>query len=347
LKFWPVNKKNGIPYLIDADHISPKVFSRFNMASNNGTLPKMCLDLFAEQQSVWNQMLKGYADLEFVKTREVVCKGFTVKLQFNPGRIISTGANTNPQAIKERECFLCLEHLPELQKGILYCNEYLVLCNPMPIFTKHFTISDVRHTPQNFELSVEVMLNLARDLSPDFTVFYNGPKCGASAPDHLHFQASPRLAIPVECDAVDVKRRKHFYYREHVAGFTLTNYGRTVVIIESTDKQRLLEFLQTMLIKWKKILHLSEEPMMNVLGSYQEELWRLIIFPRRKHRPDLYYKNGDERLLVSPAAVDIGGLIVTPLEKDFARIDAKLVEDIFSEVSEKQEIVSRILEALV
>jgi len=305
------------------------------------------MELFAQQRSVWNQMQKGYADLEFVKTREVVCNGFTVKLQFNPKRIISTGANTDPKAIKERECFLCLEHLPKPQKGILYRNEYFVLCNPIPIFPVHFTISNIRHIPQNFASSAEVMLDIARDLSPDYTVFYNGPKCGASAPDHLHFQASPRLAIPVECDAVDVKRRKRFYYRDHVAGFTLADYSRQVVIIESTDKQRLLEFIQTMLMKWTELFHLSEEPMMNILCSYQEELWRLIIFPRCKHRPDLYSKSGDERLLISPAAVDMGGLIVTPLEKDFMRIDEKLIEDIFIEVSEKQEVVSRILEALV
>ena len=333
--------------MIEADHISPKVFSRFNTADNIGTLPKMCIELFTQQRSVWSQMNKGYADLEFVKTREIICNGFTVKVQFNPKRIISTGANTDPQAIKERECFLCLEHLPEQQKGILYRNEYLVLCNPVPIFQKHFTISNTRHTPQNFESSIDVMLDLARDLSPDFTVFYNGPRCGASAPDHLHFQASPRRAIPVESDAVDVKRRKRLYYRDHVAGFTLLNYDRPVILIESTDRQRLLEFIHKMIIKWKGILHLSEEPMMNVLCSYQEELWRLIVFLRCKHRPDLYFKSGDERLLISPAAVDIGGLIVTPLEKDFLRIDAKLIEDVFSEVSEKQEIVTKILEALV
>jgi hypothetical protein len=306
----------------------------------------MCGELFSNQIKVWPQMKEGYDGLEFIKAREVICSGFNVKLQFNPNRIVSTGANTDPQAVKERKCFLCIENLPESQKGILYCNEYLILCNPIPIFSKHFTISSIRHTQQDFESSADTMFDLARDMGPDLTIFYNGPKCGASAPDHLHFQASPRRAIPVENDAVDVGRRKRFYYREHVAGFTLTNYGRAVVIIESTDKNRLLDFIHGMLNKWKHMFRSSEEPKMNVLCSFQEGLWRVIVFPRSKHRPDVYYKSGEERVLVSPAAVDIGGLIITPLEKDFLRIDSKFVEGILDDVSEKQEVLDKLLEIL-
>jgi len=101
------------------------------------------------------------------------------------------------------------------------------------------------------------------------------------------------------------------------------NYGRTALIVESTDKPRLLEFLKNMLEAWKKTLGSTEEPKMNILCSYQEELWRLIILPRRKHRPDIYFIEGDDRILISPAAVDIGGLVVTPLEKDsYARMQA-------------------------
>ena len=125
------------------------------------------------------------------------------------------------------------------------------------------------------------------------------------------------------------------------------NYGRAVVIIESTDKTQLLAFIQTIFIEWRKLLYLAGEPMMNVLCSYQENIWRLIIFPRRKHRPDVYFKEGNDRVLISPAAVDMGGMIVTPRKKDFLSVDAKLIEDMFSEVSEKQEIVDTILEKMV
>jgi hypothetical protein len=307
----------------------------------------LCSELFAQQQSAWQQMAEGYASLESVHVREIICSGFTVKVQFNPKRIVSTGADVDPAVINKRKCFLCCENLPEEQQGILYRNDYLILCNPVPIFPEHYTISSMRHTPQDFESSVDAMLDLARDLSPDYAIFYNGPECGASAPDHLHFQASPRLAIPVERDAVNVQKRKRFYYKDHVAGFTLMNYGRMVLIIESTDKNQLLTFIHTLFIEWKNLLHLTKEPMVNVHCSYQENIWRLIIFPRHKHRPDIYFKEGSNRVLISPAAVDMGGLIVTPLEKDFLHVDAKLIEDIFAEVSEKQEIVNNILETMI
>ncbi len=330
-----------------ADYITPKVFTCFNSASHNAALPNLCSELFAQQQSAWQQMAAGYASFESVQVREIICSGFTVKVQFNPKRIVSTEANVDPGVINNRKCFLCLDNLPEEQQGILYRDNYLILCNPVPIFSRHFTISSMHHMPQDFESSVDVMLDLAKDLSPDHTVFYNGPGCGASAPDHLHFQANPRLAIPVERDAVNVQRRKRFYYKNHVAGFTLMNYGRAVMIIESTDKIQLLAFIHKMFDEWKKLLRLIEEPMANILCSYQENIWRLIIFPRQKHRPNVYFKEGNDRVLISPAAVDMGGLIVTPLEKDFLNVNAKLIEDIFSEVSEKQEIIKKILEKII
>jgi diadenosine tetraphosphate (Ap4A) HIT family hydrolase len=307
----------------------------------------LCSELFAQQQSTWQQMAEGYASLEFIRIREIICNGCTVKVQFNPKRIISTGADVDPAIINKRKCFLCLENLPEAQQGIQYRDDFLILCNPVPIFPRHFTISSIRHIPQDFKFSVDTMLDIARDISPDYSIFYNGPECGASAPDHLHFQATPRRAIPVEWDAVDVRRRKRFYYKNHVAGFTLINYGRSVIIIESSVKQQLLAFLQIMFDEWKKLLRFTKEPMVNVLCSYQENIWRLIIFPRHKHRPDIYFKEGNNRMVISPAAVDMGGLIVTPLEKDFLNIDAKLIEDIFVEVSEQQAVIDNILDKIV
>jgi hypothetical protein len=326
---------------------SPKIFSHYNSTSQNSSLPGLCSDLFAQQISAWKYLAAGYASLESVSVREIICSGFTVQLQYNPRRIVSTGADIDPGIISNRPCFLCPENLPDEQQGILYGDAFLILCNPIPIFAKHFTISCMYHTPQDFESFLIAMLDLARDFSPGYTVFYNGPACGASAPDHLHFQASPRRAIPVEWDDVDGRRRKRFYYKNHVAGFTLMNYGRAVMIIESTDKTQLSAFIKTMMKEWKKLLLLSKEPMMNILCSYQENIWRLAVFPRRKHRPEIYFKEGDDRVLISPAAVDMGGLIITPVEKDFLKIDAKLVENIFDEVSEKQEVVDTILEKMI
>ena len=141
--------------MVKADCIAPKVFACFNSASHNIALSNLCSELFAQQQSVWQQMAVGYASLESVQVREIICSGFTVKVQFNPKRIISTGANVDPVVINNRKCFLCLDNLPEEQQGILYHNDYLILCNPVPIFSRHFTISSIHHVPQDFESSAK------------------------------------------------------------------------------------------------------------------------------------------------------------------------------------------------
>jgi hypothetical protein len=327
--------------------LKQKTFSVYDSTSTHGTLLQLCRNLLDQQKLRWPQLTEGYAALESVQFREIVCNNFSVTVQFNPRRIRSTGADLDAKTIRERTCFLCLEHLPASQQGILYRNEFFLLCNPAPIFSRHLTFSSVHHIPQALELSLDILLDLARDLHPDFTVFYNGPKSGASAPDHLHFQVSPWRAIPIELDAVDMRRRKRMYYKDHVSGSILMNYGRTALVIESTEKNQLLKFLKNILREWKNVLDSSEEPKLNVLCSYQEELWRLIFLPRRKHRPDIFFAEGEARILISPAAVDMGGFIVTPMEKDYKRADARLIEDIFAEVTEPQNVVETIIKTLL
>jgi len=331
---------------LDNSLLAKKIYAVFDKTSNRGVLVRLCNDLLKQQKLDWPQLNEGYTALESVRIRKIDCNGYSVSVQYNPKRIKSTEADLDSEAIEKRKCFLCLNNLPELQKGILYRDEFLLLCNPVPIFNRHLTFSSIKHIPQELGSSLEILLDLARDLCPDYTVFYNGPKSGASAPDHFHFQVSPWRALQVEYDAVDMKRRKPLYYKDHVAGCILMNYGRTVLVIESTDKPRLVEFMNDILEAWKKVLGHVEEPKVNILCSYQEELWRVIILPRRKHRPDIYFLEGDDRVVISPAAVDIGGLVVIPREKDFLLADAKLVESIFAEVTEPPEITERILEGL-
>jgi hypothetical protein len=329
--------------LLNNSLLPEKTFAVFESTNIHDSLVHLSQKLLNDQKLHWRQLADGYKALELVRSRTIVCHGYSVSVQFNPKRISSTGADLDPKSIQRRPCFLCLENLPEAQKGILVQENFLLLCNPMPIFPQHFTLSSIHHVPQELESSLVVLLDIAKNLSPDYTVFYNGPKSGASAPDHMHFQVGPRRALPIEVDAVDMHRRKRLYYQNHIAGSLLTEYGRTALIIESTDKERLLGFLGNFLNGWKKILNSSEEPKMNLLVSYQEDVWRLIILPRRKHRPEVYFKEGEDRVLISPAAVDLGGLLVTPLEKDFLRSDAKLIEDIYEEVSDSPEVIEHIL----
>lgn len=276
---------------------------------------------------------EGYASLQYAQIREVQCRTFSAWLQFNPKRIVSTGAKVDAHSIRQRRCFLCLENLPAEQQGVLYQNEFFLLCNPMPIFPAHYTISHVQHRPQLLAMHLEMFLQLAQDLSPAFTVFYNGAQCGASAPDHLHFQAAPAGKIPIEREAGSASRRELVQEIDGIAVILLKEIGRAVIVLEGANAEKLIHVLQQLLAQMQMILQITHEPKINILCQYHSPQWRIILFLRRKHRPDVFFKEGDEKVLISPASVDMGGLIVTPLERDFRTVDAQLIETIYEEVS--------------
>lgn len=326
--------------------IEDKIFAAVEPNPPIGSLAGLALNLLEDQKRSWPQLTSGYASLDSIQLREVQCRNYSAWLQFNPGRIISTGAKVDAQSIKERRCFLCVQNLPGAQKGILYEKEFLILCNPAPIFREHFTISHIDHIPQFFTNYALRFLELARDLSPRFTIFYNGPKCGASAPDHMHFQASPTGIIPVEAASIDVKRRVLWKTLHDVNVLTLADFGREVIVLESRKVDAIERVLHTLIDALRVVMQTSEEPMMNLLCSFTDSVWRLILFPRSKHRPDAYFSEGEDRILISPAAVDIGGLIVTPLEKDFKTVDGGTIEGIFQEVSLSHEKVEMAIAGL-
>jgi Domain of unknown function (DUF4922) len=319
------------------------IFERYDAATS---LTEQSLRLLHQQQQTWPQLIDGYAAFADVRQRNIACDGFSIILQFNPKRIVSSGAKIDAATIKERKCFLSIENLPPEQRGILYRNHFLVLCNPAPIVNQHFTLSHIEHVPQAIEAYIGTMLLLAQDFSPSFTVFYNGPRCGASAPDHMHFQAAPARVIPVEVDAVSAERRVPERTVEGVAILTLKNYGRQAILLECDDAARLESVFHRLMSSMKAEERTTEEPKVNVLCTYTDGLWRIILFPRAKHRPDAYFKEGDEQILLSPASIDIGGLAVTPLERDFIRVDAPTIEQIFTEVSLTRAEVERIIAAV-
>ena len=326
--------------------IEQKIFSVFEPTSPIGSLAGLSVSLLDNQKETWPQLTSGYASLDSIRLREIECNGYSVWLQFNPGRIVSTGAKVDAKSIQERRCFLCVQNLPATQKGVLYKEEFLVLCNPAPIFPEHFTISHVEHIPQLFGNFTLRFLELARDLSPRLTVFYNGPKCGASAPDHMHFQACPTGTIPVEKAALEPKYRHVRLTLHDVRIVTLSNFGRQVIVLESQNLENLQAVLDDITSALNVVMGTTGEPMMNLLCSYSGTSWRVILFPRSKHRPDAYFNEGNERILISPAAVDIGGLIITPLEKDFLTVDAPTIERIFDEVSLAKSKVDSALDSL-
>jgi hypothetical protein len=319
------------------------IFERYDSSS---TLTDQSLRLLHQQQQTWPMLIDGYAAFADVKQKPIECSGFSVVLQWNPKRIVSTGAKVDPNAIKARKCFLSIENLPPEQRGILYRNEFLVLCNPAPIVDKHFTISHIEHVPQAVESYLGTMLLLAKDFSPSFTVFYNGPRCGASAPDHMHFQACPSGVIPVEREALEMERRRLERTIDGVDVLTLKNFGREAIVLEGADPRRIEAAFHRLMAAMRAEEKTDEEPKINLLCSYAEGAWRIIVFPRAKHRPDVYFKEGDEQILLSPASIDIGGLPVVPIERDYLRVDRPTIESIFAEVSLDRTAVARIIAAM-
>lgn len=322
--------------------LSHKIYSTFTSHSAGDSLSEQILALLDQQKKTWPYLTEGYKALDLIRVREVQCHGYSVRLQFNPKRIVSSGAKVDAKSISERKCFLCIDNLPEEQKGILYQGQFIVLCNPAPIFSQHYTISNVNHTPQEIEKFLGTLFSLAKDFA-GFTVFYNGPNCGASAPDHMHFQACPIGVIPVERDVEEVRRRESIGKVGAVSCFMIKNYGRRVLALESADGAELEAYILNLLRSMKKVLAATEEPMLNILCSFRQNRWRVIIFPRRKHRPDVYFREGDTQVLISPASVDIGGLVITPIEKDFQNVDAKMIQNIFEEVSITKGVLEKII----
>jgi hypothetical protein len=326
--------------------LNQKTYATFDGTGRPKSLPGLCLELLSEQKKVWLDLLKGYESLKDLRERSISCSGFSVRLQHNPGRIKSSMADVTQKNANERQCFLCLNHLPEDQKGILYRNEYLILCNPMPILTAHLTVSHVDHRHQAVDEHIDAFLRLMVDLGPGWMVLYNGPKCGASAPNHLHFQAALSGQMPIE---KDIREQKRLVLTKQMGGvllYRVKGLGREVVMIEGDDPVAVGAAFNGFLKALKKSLLLDEEPMVNIVGFYEERRWRLVIFPRRKHRPDAFFKEGNDRVVVSPGVIDMAGVLVTPVERDFERLDAAAVGGIYKEVTLEEEVVEKTLSAL-
>ncbi len=322
-----------------------KTYATFDNAERGKRLPELCLELLSEQKKTWPDLRRGCESLRDIRERDVSCRGFSVRLQHNPERIKNTLADVAQTNANERRCFLCLEHLPKSQKGVLYRSEYLILCNPRPIFPAHFTVSHLEHRPQAISEEIHTLLRLLAEFGPGWTVFYNGPKCGASAPDHLHFQTAPSGQMLIEREIREEKR----FTPSRISGvllYRLRDLGREVVVMEGDDPVALERVFEGLLNALRRVLCLVEEPMINVAGFHEGEEWRLVIFPRRKHRPDAFFREGDARVVVSPGLIDMGGVLITPVEKDFERLNAAAVERIYAEVSLEPMILEEAIERL-
>ena len=305
--------------------------------------------LFHSQLNSWDLLRKNYDAMKFIQVKSFWYDGFKINVQFNTERITSTAAKVDDESVSKRKCFLCSENLPEDQKGILLREKFILLCNPYPIFPQHFTVSSLRHEPQRIDYSFKELLELTKLLSPDFSLVYNGPACGASAPDHLHFQAGTKLFIPIENDIQQLKNDYGIILKEDdKINISSINDGlRRLIFIESTEKSKIANSFKKILTVYKNFSANTVEPMMNIICSYDIEFgWNVIIFLRSKHRPECFYNEDPEKVMVSPAAIDLGGILITPREEDFVKIDKDFIRKILSEVSRNVESFSLLTEKL-
>ena len=288
--------------------------------------------LLDHQLSHWNLAQQNYKALKTIESKTLNVLGFPMQVQFNPSRIVSSAAKVDARSIQQRPCFLCEKNRPAEQEGILVDNRYWILVNPFPIFPKHLTIPFVEHVKQRIDGHFGDMLDLAKAL-PEFVLFYNGPQCGASAPDHLHFQAGNKGFLPLEINWSAWKQ-----YAEHIIelpNFTLLRhitYPHAMLIMESSERQSLVSWFKN-LYKQFNINVNGVEPMLNLLCSWKNGQWTVWLFPRRLHRPSCYFADGIQQLLISPASVDLAGVFITPRGEDFQKVTATDIATIMDEVS--------------
>lgn len=309
------------------------------------TLSSQIKNLLDSQIVDWELAKNNYKGLESVKVKDFSFDGFSIKIQFNPSRIISTSAKVDAKSIQERKCFLCKENLPKEQTGIDYKNEYIILVNPFPIFPEHFTIPKVDHNPQRIKENFEDILDLSKDLQDRYAVFYNGPKCGASAPDHMHFQAGIKNFMPVDYEFESIQKITLSNSDNLKISYT-ENYLRNFISLESPDKYQITNAFNKVYDSIEQVEAKDDEPMMNVVASYQNDEWRIIVFPREKHRPSHYFEEGEKQILLSPASVDLGGVCITPREDDFNRITKRDIKDILTQVGVGKEKFDKIISGI-
>jgi len=278
-----------------------------------------CLE---QQLQVWPAAKQAFDNLEQVQTRILSSSGLA--LQHNPARIISTTAKVKPAETAVRNCFLCSENRPVEQIAFDAGDGFDLLLNPYPILREHFCVVSREHRPQKFMDCYEKMLQIAQQLEPGYMIFYNGPRSGASAPDHLHMQIGRSEGIPL----VDKLRENEPPQKDEP--ITIQPFGFPVIVIKGSDPAKLWDYISGMTIYDDEY-----EPRMNVLAFNREGQVITAIIPRSKHRPDCYYTE-EGKILVSPGGIDMFGMVITPRKEDFDALTERQVLNIYRQVTQQQ-----------
>ncbi|MDE6316775.1 MAG: DUF4922 domain-containing protein [Muribaculaceae bacterium] len=271
-----------------------------------------------QQLEEWPEAKARFDALDSVLTRRIDIDGFPITVTFNPARIRSSAAKTDKASIAARPCFLCDANRPEVQRYLDW-REYRILVNPFPILPQHFTIVAREHRPQSIEGTIADMTALSLIL-PAFAIFYNGPACGASAPDHFHFQAVRRDALPM---------------------FGNEKLPMGVVRLRGDKANQ-----ETVDAVMSRLPHDDgeQEAKVNIFCSTENGVPEITIIPRRRHRPDFY---GEEGMLVSPASIDLAGVMVAPRREDFDKFSPEIIRSIYSQLCFTQAELNNMLNDII
>ncbi len=338
-----------------------------NRRWNHAVCQEEVMAFFDRQLSIWEEARERFLDLdEKVRTKVLESEDYALAAQFNPCRIVSTVAKVDKKNLKKRPCFLCDRNRPVAQLDLPVEGHFHILVNPFPILPRHLTIPTRRHRVQEISVFLSSFNRMVWRM-PDFLFFYNGGRCGASAPDHAHLQAGARGIVPLERDwtfyvnrlekiyplktSEEADLQERGYTAKSVGLYLLRGYACPAFVLQGGcdgDDTFLLD-------KLMELLPVEEgcvEPDINLLawrqsgGPADEDQVVMVLFPRRKHRPDCYYAEGRQQLLVSPGALDMGGLVITPREEDFERLTTRQVASILKEVTLSESQVEQIARKL-
>lgn len=289
-----------------------------------------------DQLSVWQLASSNFRALKTAPSREVDVFGLKCRIQYNPRRVISSTADTSPVAIASRKCFLCADNRPKEQFHLGFegrkGRNYHIQINPYPIFRGHLVIVRDEHIPQEIWHHFPDMLDFAARYK-DYLVFYNGPSSGASAPDHLHFQAIPKHNLPLE-EVVDEfldHPGEPLATVKDASLYKFDGYARGVFALKATTSKSLAKLFYRLLDCTDRGKG-EEEPMFNLYAYVKNGEYRTIVVMRSAKRSHHFYSEGADHLTISPGAADIAGLFVAPFREDYDKADTALLEELLSEV---------------
>lgn len=327
-------------------HTTGDTLNRANGSASSATppntdpLPVQLEQLWRRQVVEWEMLREGVESYQQARLSRQHVDGAQVIVQCNAVRIRSASARVDKAGIAQRECFLCDANRPTEQAALAYRDGWQFLCNPAPLFNPHFTIVRKAHAEQMLGPFLGTLLDAARDLLGRYTVFYNGPRAGASAPDHAHFQAAPAGGMPFEVELAGQICGQHApgdpdgldWIRQEGVRIAMTHPPRRpAVIMISDDRDAIEATFRAVVAILGEVYPAEPEPKLNGFATYVDDRWIAWFHPRREHRPS-FYGQDDESFCISPGAVDMGGILIVPRPIDFERMTPERIRMLYNEV---------------